>query len=165
LHVVVGDDLGGHTHTLVGRLAGGPPAPRSAAGGRGLGGGRWQGHGPRDGSHLARGGDHEVQAINGDVDSDAHASEAEVALAQDGEEGFVGSLTGGEERGGDADPQDQVSWDEGSKEGCPKRPQALPPAPQPQLAPGRSPGRVGLGGSSPSSSRCPSHPAPPRTVC
>lgn len=48
---------------------------------------------PRD-THLACGGDHEVQPINGDVDSNAHASEVQVALAQDGEQGFVGSLTG-----------------------------------------------------------------------
>lgn len=46
------------------------------------------------GSHLACGRDHEVQAINGDVDSDAHACEAEVALPQDGEKGFAGSLVG-----------------------------------------------------------------------
>lgn len=45
-------------------------------------------------ANLARGGDHEVQPIHGDVDSDAHAGEVQVALAQDGEQGFVGSLTG-----------------------------------------------------------------------
>lgn len=48
---------------------------------------------PRN-AHLARGGDHEVQPIHGDVDSDAHASKVQVALAQDGEQGFVGGLIG-----------------------------------------------------------------------
>lgn len=48
---------------------------------------------PRN-THLARGGDHEVQPINRDVDSNAHASEVQVALAQNGEQGFVGSLAG-----------------------------------------------------------------------
>lgn len=65
-------------------LAKGPLARRLA--GAGL---RAQEH-----SHLPCGGDHEVQPINGDVDSDAHASEVQVALAQDGEQGFVGSLRG-----------------------------------------------------------------------
>lgn len=53
--------------------------------------GRLQDFVPRN-THLACGGDHEVQPINGDVDSDAHASKVQVTLAQNGEKGFVGSL-------------------------------------------------------------------------
>lgn len=153
---------GGLGHGPRGGLAWGPPAPLVHS--RRQRFGRWQGRVPGDSPHLASGGDHEVQPVNGDVDSNAHASEAEVALAQDGEEGFVGSLTGGEDCGGDAAHQDQVSWGEEGKEGCPKRPQTLlckpgrrpqHPVLQPRLTPGRSPGRDRLGGNSPSSSRCP----------
>lgn len=113
----------GHGHRGV---TGGAASPRLAAGaeagGRGLGWGR----GPRSvpGSHLARGGDHEVQAINGDVDGDAHACEAEVALAQDGEEGFVGSLTGERRVGAMQPPRTRLPGVE-EAEGVPERPQAL----------------------------------------
>lgn len=84
----------------------------------------WDGAGGRVPSHLARGGDHEVQAINGDVDSDAHACEAEVALAQDGEEGFVGSLTGERRVGAMQPPRTRLPGVE-EAEGVPERPQAL----------------------------------------
>lgn len=46
-------------------------------------------------THLARGGHGEAEAVGGDVDGDAHAGEAKVALAQDGRQGLVGGLSWG----------------------------------------------------------------------
>lgn len=46
------------------------------------------------GSHLASGRNREVEAIHRDVHRDAHASEAQVALPQDGGQRLVGGLGG-----------------------------------------------------------------------
>lgn len=48
-------------------------------------------HGP----HLACGRHREVEAVRRDADGNAHASEAQVALAQDGGQRLVGGLQGG----------------------------------------------------------------------
>lgn len=55
------------------------------------------------GTNLPGGGDHEVEPVDGDVDSDAHPSEVQIVLAQDGEEGFVRRL-GREKRAGGSSP-------------------------------------------------------------
>lgn len=46
-------------------------------------------------THLACGRHREVEAINGDADRNAHSREAQIALAQDGGQRFVGGLVVG----------------------------------------------------------------------
>ena len=45
--------------------------------------GRGRAEGGAGSAHLARGGHREVEAVDGDADRNAHAREAQVALAQD----------------------------------------------------------------------------------
>lgn len=71
---------------------------RAAAGWRaGLGG---------SGSHLAGGGNRQIKAVHGDVDRDAHAGEAQVALPQDGGQRLVGGL------GRYSEPPASDAWDQ-----------------------------------------------------
>lgn len=59
------------------------------------------------GSHLAGSRNRQVEAIHRNVDGDAHASETQVALPQDGSQSLVWGLGGGY-----SEPPESDDWDQ-----------------------------------------------------